>query len=193
VTVETRATVAAITDQLSNLRPLLQEVKQDIPEFNNRVDALVDALHNRDAPVPELLHALFKGYLACEDKTFTAYISRKRADYLDGTINLTSTRLMALGLENYKVIGKDWLKKTDEELEFIAMRAEIKHLKQNPTTRSPKAATAPKAGGGKPTTATGRGADRNTGKFAWKGVAPKAGEPHEKKVDGKDYIYCPHH
>ncbi|CAB9531577.1 unknown protein [Seminavis robusta] len=30
-------------------------------------------------------------------------------------------------------------------------------------------------------------------KYAWKQVAPKAGEPKEKTVGGKEYIFCPHH
>ena len=35
---------------------------------------------------------------------------------------------------------------------------------------------------------------KNNGKFPWKSVAPKTGESHAAKtVDGKDYIYCPHH
>lgn len=101
---------------------------------------------------------------------------------------------MTLGLEKYKIIGRDWLKKSDEELEFIAMRAELKHLKQNPARKAARTTNTRTTGSsGKSAPATGSGSNRNTGKFAWKGVAPKAGESHEKKVDGKDYIYCPHH
>lgn len=59
VTCETRATVSTIMDQLSDLRPLMQEVKSDIPEFNTRVNALTDALNSRNAAVPQLLNVIF--------------------------------------------------------------------------------------------------------------------------------------
>ena len=92
-------------------------------------------------------------------------------------------------LEKYKNLESkgDWLKKTDDELEFIALQSQIKELKQNPTTTKGKT----------PGTGKGKGKEgkdtRNTGIYAWKGVAPKAGESHEKTVGGKKYIYCPHH
>jgi hypothetical protein len=68
------------------------------------------------------------------------------------------------------------------------MKSELKFLKQNPVKVPKTPCTVPGAGAGMPRTAT-----RNTGDFAWKSVAPKAGEAHEKTVKGKDYIYCPHH
>ena len=33
----------------------------------------------------------------------------------------------------------------------------------------------------------------NVGQYAWKGVAPKAGESLSKTVNGKEHIHCPHH
>jgi hypothetical protein len=48
-----------------------------------------------------------------------------------------------------------------------------------------------------PTTPTpaskSRGATGPGEKFEWKTIAPKDGEPHEKRFEGKDYIYCPRH
>jgi hypothetical protein len=89
-----------------------------------------------------------------------------------------------VALEKYKVIqeGGNWCKKSERDLEFIAMQTELKQLKQN--SKEPSGPSKPRGGGQ---------TNRNKGKFAWKGVAPKAGEPHEKTVNGKIYIYCPHH
>jgi hypothetical protein len=38
-----------------------------------------------------------------------------------------------------------------------------------------------------------RRASTDSGKFAWKNIAPADGEPREKKKDGKDYVHCPNH
>ena len=77
------------------------------------------------------------------------------------------------------------MKKSEQELEFIAMRSElenkIKRLSQNPPPSKNQHAI------------LGRDGPRNDGKFVWKAVAPKAGEPHEKSFDNKEYVYCRHH
>ncbi len=39
----------------------------------------------------------------------------------------------------------------------------------------------------------GKGPRRNDGSFAWKDVAPKAGQPKKKVVRGKTYNWCTHH
>ena len=70
------------------------------------------------------------------------------------------------------------MKTGDKELDFVAMAVQAK-LKQN--DRGPhKKGTRPKF-------------TQNTGPYAWKAIPPKAGEWHEKKFKGKEYIYCPHH
>jgi hypothetical protein len=186
VSVETRATVANIKRQLNDLQPIMEECKSNIEEFNTRVEGLIDALNARSATVPELLTNLFIGYKSCSDKTFVKYIARKEESFEDGTLSITDTELMQMALEKFKTLESKgtWLKKTTDELDFIAMQSQIKELKQNP----PKGKKDPVPGKGK----DGK-ANRNTGKYAWKGVSPKAGEPHEKTVDGKVYIHCPHH
>jgi hypothetical protein len=192
VSVETRATVGNIMRQVNNLQQLMELHRSNIELFNTAVEDLIDALNARRAPVPELLTNLFAGYLSCNDSTFVKYIKRKEEGYEDGSIELTGDVLMQMALEKYKtmVSKQQWLKKSDHELEFIAMQSELKQLKQNPSNRKKTPAT-PGTGNG-----VGNGSgkvNKNTGKYAWKGVAPKANEPKEKTVLGKDYIYCPHH
>jgi hypothetical protein len=76
----------------------------------------------------------------------------------------------------------------EAELEFIAMQSELKQLRQNAVNKAPQKDKEKRG-----TTDPSEKGNRNTGKFAWKGVAPKSGEAQEKTVKGKVYIYCPHH
>jgi hypothetical protein len=63
-----------------------------------------------------------------------------------------------------------------------------------PTAVDPAARMVPGALAANPAGAGTTGTtNRNTGKFAWKAVAPKTGEAHEKSVNGKAYVHCPHH
>jgi hypothetical protein len=192
VSVETRATVGNIMRQINNLQDIMEVKQNNIESFNAAVEDLIDGLNARRAPVPDLLTNLFAGYKNCSDTTFVKYIDRKEEEYEDGTIAFDGPQLMQMALEKYKnmVAKKQWLQKTGAELEFIAMQSELKQLRQNPPAK--KKAT-PGQGSGKDTKTEAGGKNRNTGKFAWKGLAPKAGEPHEKTVNGKPYIYCPHH
>jgi hypothetical protein len=198
VSVETRATVGLILRQINNLQQIMSIHKSNIELFNAAVEQLIDGLHARAEPVPDMLTNLFLGYLSCSDSTFVKYIKRKEDEYEDGTIQLTGARLMQQALEKYKtmVSKQQWLKKTDEELEFIAMQSEVKLLRQNPKPKAVPATSKTardKAKAAAAAAATAAGGNRNSGKFAWKGVAPKTGEAHEKTVNGKAYIYCPHH
>ncbi|CAB9523406.1 unknown protein [Seminavis robusta] len=185
VSVETRATVAIITKKLSNLDMIMEEKKSNVEAFNAAVNDLVAALHARAATVPPMVTALFDGYSMCQDSIFVKYIARKQEEYEDGTINMTPERLMSLVLEKYKILvsKKAWMKKTEEEMEIMVLKAEISQLRKKPSasgSAQPKKATTPRQG-------------KDDDKYAWKQVAPKDGEPHDKTVNGKEYIYCPHH
>jgi hypothetical protein len=183
VSVETRATVAAILSKLNNLQSLMASVDQDIGEFNNQVEALIEALRARAVPVPNIMTQLIDAYKACQDQTFVDYIKTKADNYFDGTITLTPESLMQLGLEKFKilVVNDDWKRKSEAELQFIAMKATLEKLQQlTPIgdNDSSKESSKPKKDDKTP---------------SWKKVAPEDNEPHEKTVKGRDYIYCPHH
>jgi hypothetical protein len=106
---------------------------------------------------------------------------------MDRTLDITQPQLMKLALEKYKTIsdGGKWMKKSEKQLEFIAMKAELQ-------TQLQKLASKPKLkqNGDKQKK---KGPKPNTGKWAWKIVPPKGNEPHKKTVDSKAYIHCPHH
>jgi hypothetical protein len=185
VNVDTRAVVATVLDKLNNMRRLMEEAKSHIPTFNAKVQSLIDELNARDAPIPDLIPQLFAAYRNCEDQEFVLYFKVKQGMYLDRSINLTYMELLRLAIERYKNIGEDWGQKSESQLEFIAMQTELKQLRQNAKKTTDKKQV-PRSGGN-------TNDNKNKGKWAWKGIAPKEGEPHDKKVDGKTYIYCPHH
>jgi hypothetical protein len=189
ISVETRATVANILRQINDLQPLMEASKSNIEVFNTKVELLISALRARSQLIPNLLTTLFTAYKSCADTTFVKYIARKEEAYEDGTTTISDAQLMQQALEKYKNLTErgDWLKKTDSELQFIAMSNEIKVLKQTPP-KTPKTDTGKGKGKGK----DGK-SPRNVGKYAWKGIAPQNGQAHEKSMDGKIYIYCPHH
>jgi hypothetical protein len=181
--VETRATILLIIQELNNMEKIMEEKKSNIKEFNARVDQLTSSLLARSQRIPDLITNLFSGYKTCADQTFVKYISGKEELYEDSTIDLTRQQLMKMALEKYKVLTTKnaWMKKTDQELEFIALKAKLDLLEQNP------------GGKVKKPTATKKKDSRKDDKFAWKTKPPKANEQHKKTVNGKDYIYCPHH
>ena len=193
VSVQTRATVSSLMNKLDNLEDLMAMKKSNIREFNAEVETICDALRARRTQPPALLTKLFVGYSSCDDAVFCEYIKRKEEGYEDGTLTITEEELMSLALEKFKILHDDkktWMKKTQQQLDFIAMQSQLNQLKQNPIK--------PKKAGGPPSDSSGS-KDSNKerkpldAKWAWKLTAPKAGEPTEKTFQGKIYIHCPHH
>jgi hypothetical protein len=186
VNVDTRSFVANVLARLNDLPALMEASTSDIELFNAGVDELIDALETRRASIPDIVPQLFRAYKSCADEAFVRYITAKQDSYLDRTINITYQDLMQVALEKFKTIqgDKQWCQKSARDLEFIAMQSQLNQLKQNAKPTKP------------PKGKTPDGQDKSNrlkGKFAWKGIAPKHGEPQEKTVNGKHYIYCPHH
>ncbi|CAB9508478.1 unknown protein [Seminavis robusta] len=185
ILVETRASVAIITKKLTNLEAIMEEAKSDVQEFNSRVEELISQLDARSVEIPPMLENFFEGYTNCADLKFVEYMARKQEAYEDATIDLEYPALMKMALERFKILvdKKVWLKKTEQELEILTLKAEISHLKTSPSST--------KSGSSSGKKAVKKGKDDD--KYAWKQVAPKEGEPHDVTRDGKEYIYCPHH
>jgi hypothetical protein len=189
VVIETRTTISNIMERLTNLNKEMDNAKGNVKEFNKVVNQLLTDLRARNAPVPELLTQLFPAYKGCGDEAFAEYIKRKQENYEDRTLEVTQQQLMRMALEKYKnLVNKgEWMKMSSQQLEFIAMKAELQTTLNSLNKKTP---TLKQNDNKTPTKKPGR---RNTGKYAWKGVAPKPSEPQRKKVDGKWYIHCPHH
>ncbi|KAL3931853.1 MAG: hypothetical protein SGARI_004106, partial [Bacillariaceae sp.] len=193
VSVEVRATCSGILKKLTGagLSAIMEEEKSDVKAFNTQVNMLVVALRARRREVPDLIPYLFEAYQTCNDSEFRGYMKMREQFYNDGTtVNLTSNQLMETALQQYKTLvdsGK-WQQKSQQELEFIAMMSKLqateKKLVQVPTKPRQSRSTNKKN--------DRRSGPTNDGVWAWKGVAPKAGEPTTKEFRGKKYIYCDH-
>ncbi|CAB9523870.1 hypothetical protein SEMRO_1466_G275020.1 [Seminavis robusta] len=190
VCVDTKATVSNILDLLSRagLVQAMADAESDIQLFNRKVNGLIASLKSRQAGIPHLIAPLFKAYQKCEDKAFAQYFARKEELYEDGSlIGLKYSVLMRMASERYKIIKDkgEWKPETKEELDFMALTAKLEERHKKQLTQQP--IQGQRQGG------RDRQGPNNTGEWAWKGVAPKEGEPVEKKFRGKQYIYCPHH
>ena len=189
VAIKTRSTVSSLLKKLNDLEAIMEESKSDIHAFNKTVNMTLLALRAHRTEIPSILPALFEGHKNCSDARFVEHISRKEEEYEDGARDLDEKELMKLALEKYKIMTdkKEWMQKSERDLEFLAMRAELDETKKRLTQ---KQSTARRQ---KETTDQRTTPWPNDGEFAWKGVAPKAGEPHEKIVKGRSHVHCPHH
>ena len=93
--IDTNATTTSIRNKLSNLDDYISTIGQDITKFNGYVQNLLTALETRGETTHDLLANLFKGYLACSDKTFVKYIQSKEEKYEEGEI-MNPKKLMLL-------------------------------------------------------------------------------------------------
>jgi hypothetical protein len=187
VAIETRATVANLLRALNDLTKLMEDSKLDIKAFNTGVNAILIGLRARRASIPDIVTNLFTAYKNCADAVFVAYIDRKEEAYEDRSLDIDAPTLMHLALEKYKVIeGKgQWMQKTEQELKFIAMEAQLQ------ANVSSKKKTLPTDGSGKK-----QGKQVKTGnddKWAWKTVIKPGDEKKEKTFEGKVYVHCPYH
>jgi len=104
----------------------MEKCESDIEKFNIKVNELLTELRARDVSVPDIVTNLFEAYRAAGDSAFVTYFARKEDKFEDGTIaTLTETQLMTMAHEKYKTLSnrQEWMKKSDHELEFIAMKA----------------------------------------------------------------------
>lgn len=192
VSIETRATIDTLKERLYDLPKIMQESKVNIEEFNVTVDDIINKLEARNATIADadIIPGLFRVYGATGDSAFDAFIALKYSAYLEKAYNPTRPGLMVTAAERYKILQPQWLRATDQQMELINMRAEIisqraeiQQLRQNPPKRP---ATKGATGAAKKTRFTPKD-------FAWKEVAPAPGGPQDKEMNGKQYIYCPHH
>ncbi|CAB9528229.1 unknown protein [Seminavis robusta] len=186
VSVETMTTIAIITKKLNNLEHIMETAKSNVELFNTMVEDLITQLQARSAQVPPMIANLFDGYANCTDSAFVKYMETKRDSYEDGTLLLDNHgSIMIIALEKYKIMvdRKIWLRKSEEQMEIMTLKAEVTKLRGKPNSK-PTSSKKPPSKGKK---------GKDDDKFAWKLVSPKEGDPQQKTVNGKKYIYCPYH
>ena len=202
VQVDTRATAATIKNKLMSLDSLMLECNQDVQSFNEQVVALKEKLEARGEEVTDLLHNLWKGYAACTDKEFSAYVSRRKSEWKHGE-DISPEELMAETNNEYQSLVDDgvWLEPTEAEKQVIALTAQVE-AQQKQLMQVQKAGN---SASGKKTTKSNKGKSANSkgnkksGKSGqpnypeWKKKAPTGNDPHTKVVEGKTYYWCTHH
>jgi hypothetical protein len=190
VGIETTALVAVINAKLRSLPATMAERKHDITAFNEFVTRQVQELTARGKEPQDLLFVLFEAYVTVTNPVFVEYIRAKKNDVFDGTItDMDYQDLMNIAGEKYKIMNTtgEWHTATDStnttEDHLLALTAAIKELQL--TKKKVQGSTKSKAKDNKD--------NKSNDKWKWKEIAPKDNESHHKTVNGKDYVYCPHH
>ena len=192
--IDTNATTSFIRDELCSLELYLPQIGYDVEKLNEHVRHLMEGLTARGETTYDLLSYLFKAYAVVPDAKFRDYIETKKSEYEEGRLTqdglpFTSDYLMLLGDNKCKGMkqNKTWITPSPEDEKIVALQAEVTKLQKAmvATTSDPKRNTAPKAGSPPK--------KQRAEKPIWMTKPPAAGEPSFKKVDGKDYWWCPKH
>jgi hypothetical protein len=194
VGLETNASVAVINAILRTMPAKMSELKSDIVAFNEFVTEQCNELTSRGQQPYDILHLLFEAYRTASNDEFQEYIRAKQSAVYDGSLTLDYHDLMTIAEEKYKimVIKGEWKvakgSTNTTEDHIIALQAQVIALQaatqmSNVPTKKPTTKTYPAKDDRK----------SNTGKWAWKDKAPKAGEAKSLTFEGRKYVHCPHH
>ena len=190
-TVDTRATVFHIRENLNNLEAKMLDISYDIDVFNQYVTSQVEQLAARGETSSDLLINLFAAFMAVPDKKFVEYIEKQKDRYDEGE-DLTTKRLMQVALIKYKDRKRSdvWQAPSLEEEQIMALTAQLDAMEKAKANASKvKKAETKKGNDAKKKART----DKYAEKYAWKLIPPAAGEPKTKDVNKKTYHFCPHH
>jgi hypothetical protein len=201
--IDTRATVRHIRAKLSSMVTYLPTISYDITKFNQYVRELLDSLHARGEDTQDLLANLFEAYKSATDKDFVNYIKQKENDYDEGR-EIDPITLMQLAQNKYKTMvdEKTWAVPSKEEEKIIALEAKITRLsnkKKGTDNKQGQSNNASDKKQGKKNKKKKKDKDQaqSSGTYtkpAWQTKAPTSAERGKsKKVDGKDYWWCPNH
>lgn len=206
--VDTIATITTLTNQMSKLETVMFEMEHDIIAFNDSASHLINGLEARSVTVDDrtTIVNLFRGYLACVDSTFHAYIKNLQDNYDDQSRHLTPHSLMHLAQNKYTLIQQkgEWLAKTEDQEKLMVLTARMEALqvqvqrkrKADDRGGKPKAKTESKAKKPKQQGGKARSTENKKGrrKYAdWQYQAPKAGEAKTKTVNARTYHWCSKH
>ena len=177
---DTNATSASIRTKLTDLDRYLPTIGHDIIKFNTYVKLLIDGLRSRGETSHDLLVNLFKGYMACSDREFVAYIKRKQDSFEEGT-PIQVDHLMKNAADKYKTLlqkGK-WNAPDANEAKIMALQAELRKLKKGK-----------EEGRKKKQYTKGKQSDANT-KPKWFTKRPSKDDLHKpKEWKGRKWYYC---
>ena len=174
---DTNATSASIRTKLTDLDKYLPTIGHDIVKFNTYVKLLIDGLRSRGETTQDLLINLFKGYMACSDREFIAYIKRKQDAFEEG-MDIEPDQLMKNAADKYKTLLQkgSWNAPDANEEKILALQSEIRKLKKKSTAGNGKANKKAKTSNEKP---------------SWFNERPKTADLHKSKEwNGKTWWFC---
>ena len=208
-TIDSVATSKTLRANLRELPAFCASVKGDIEMLHSYFDDNYSQIIARGATVDDPVDILFAAYAAVPCSNFRSYIKRKHDAYTDGTLIISHDELILLANNKFNLLKSEgsWGAKSPDEERIVAMQAELTALKgQFALNPNLKKIAAP---GGKKDEKGGQDGKREAKKTrnkkntsnkknqkqdeAWKKVAPKDGEPKEKKVKDKTFYWCHHH
>jgi hypothetical protein len=190
-----------IQEQLSSTDKIMEEVANNVQQFNEKVQDLLNSLYARSQAMSDstLIAHLFKGYKTVPDPEFLSYIQQKQNNYDEGN-NVQPSQLMELALNKYKILVEAgvWNKADDTKDRVFALEARTKamakQIKGNSNSKS-NSAKKPRPSSSnitKPAKKQPTNNKRRAGE-GWKKNAPQDGDSAHKLVDGKDFYWCPKH
>jgi hypothetical protein len=188
---DTNATISTIRTNLSNLDTYMLKIGGDITKFNTYVKELIESLTARGEVTTDLLINLFKGYLAVEDKTFNAYILKKKEVYEEGGDQDEDT-LMLLAKNKFTLLkdaGRYNMPSAEEE-KILALQAELKQVskKWNRDRKKPDDAVSKKKEDWRDKDKVNK---KKPEKPKWMSEKPKEENLKKSKSwNGKDWWYC---
>lgn len=188
--VDTRATSAHIRKQLSQLPTyIVKKAKNDIKAFNEHAQRLLDRLAARGEKADDAILHLLDAYENTDDTNFTNWADRTRETYeLNG---MEVDDLMQAALQKYQTLvqADKWCVLSQQQREIVALRAQLNNINL-------KSKTTPKKSGDdakKTKKVVEVGGKKFVGKWAWRGIPPKPGEPTTKTFEDAEWHYCEHH
>ena len=208
--IDTRATLSFIRENISNLDTYIATVGSNISTFNEYVKRQRLSLSARGGVTHDLLTNLWKAYQNASDRDFVEFIKRKKDAYDEGE-DITADTLMIAAENKYRALVQEerWNALSPEQNQIVALTAQLNRLKDGRvrigkgSTNRKKEKRKGKFGEDREMSkkedkkagrnSKGRRKGRDDSKWAWKKVPPKDGEKEEKVYNGTKYYWCHHH
>jgi hypothetical protein len=191
--VDTRAQSGYIRQCLARLSItiLTDEYCCNIEKINEYVVILEEGLAARGESSQDTMMNVQAAYEVCKDATFVRHTRDEYSRWEQGA-TMSLKDFMSSALTKYKTLKMkgQWEAPSPEHEQIIALSAAVTSLK----ARSARGKDRDKGGPSKRTQDDGKkGPRKNEGVYAWKDVAPKAGESKTKEFKGKTYNWCVNH
>ena len=208
--IDTRATLSFIRENISNLDTYIATVGSNISTFNEYVKRQRLSLSARGGVTHDLLTNLWKAYQNASDRDFVEFIKRKKDAYDEGE-DITADTLMIVAENKYRALVQEerWNALSPEQNQIVALTAQLNRLKDGRVhigkgnTNRKKEKRKGKFGEDRESSkredkkagrnSKGRRKGRDDSKWAWKKIPPKDGEKEEKVYNGTKYFWCHHH